>query len=262
MGTALLRLAHPLPAGLFAVTTVAMAVAADRRPDFAVVLALGLGMLLYQAAIGATDDIVSAPGDRAARPWMPLARGAITTELAKRVAVLSALGGLAVSFPLPLVPWLLGVGGLLCGLLSSFGLRRTESGWLPLAAMFALAPAWALTAVDRWRAADWWLVAGAAAAGIAVHVAAALPEPRSAGSQAEARRVYGAAAGALGAGVSLCVVGLAMVAPFQAGAAAIAGVAAFFSAPRATRALGRGGLLGVIGMTAAIVAVVFASAAG
>ena len=260
------RLVHPFPSLLVTAVTVAMAFAADRSPETGVLLQLGLGMLLYQFAIGAANDVVDLADDAETKPWKPLVRGDLRTDQATRFAVLVALAGLALTFSLPLVPWLLGVGGLLCGLAYDFGLKRTRLSWLPLSVALPLVPAWVFTALDAWDPLLWWLFPAGITAGLAVHLANELPDaaegPAHGGSvhRMGTRRAYGAAMGALGTSVSICVVALAFSAPFQAGMAAIIGAAAFISGPRATKVLGRNGLFGVVAMTTAMLGVVFVSA--
>lgn len=244
-----------------------MAFAADASPDTGVLVQLGLGMLCYQFAVGATNDIVDVADDQISKPWKPLVRGDLTREQATRFAVLAALTGLAVTFTLPLGPWLLGVLGFLCGLAYDFWLKQTRISWLPLAVALPLIPAWVFTALDAWEPLLWWLFPAGIMAGLAVHLANELPDAASGPAQGGAahrmgaRRAYGAAMGALGISVSLCVVALAFTAPFHAGLAAIIGAAAFISGPRAASVLGRSGLFGVVAMTTAMLGVVFVTAA-
>jgi len=262
-----LRLVHPIPSLLVTATTVAMAFAADRSPETGVVLQLGLGMLLYQFTIGAANDIMDVAEDAATKAWKPLVRGDLTTERATRFTVLLALLGLVLTYSSPLVPWLIGVGGLLCGLSYDFWLKRTRLSWLPLSVALPLVPAWVFTSLGAWDSVLWWLFPAGILAGLAVHLANELPDAEAGAQHGGAvqrmgvRRAYGAAMTALGASVSVCVVALAFTAPFQAGIAAIVGAAAFISAPRATKVLGRNGLFGVVATTTAMLGVVFVSAA-
>jgi protoheme IX farnesyltransferase len=262
----LFRLVHPFPSFLVAGVTAALVPFADSGATPGLYVQLGLGMLLYQFAIGATNDISDAEDDAAAKPGKPLAAGRVSPRAARLTAISCLLGGLAVTAPLALGPWMIGVGGASLGLAYNFWLKRTPFSWLPLSLALPLVPVWAFAAADAWDAFLWWAFPVGVLFGAAVHFANELPDlgagtrTRGAAHLAGRRRAYGIAMASFGAGLSLVVIVLATRAPAQAAFVAIAGIVAFLLSPRATRLFGRNGLFGIVSATAALAAIAFVSA--
>jgi 4-hydroxybenzoate polyprenyltransferase len=266
MTLAALRLVHPFPSFLVAGVTVALLPFADSGAAPALYVQLGLGMLLYQFAIGATNDIADAADDAFAKPGKPLAAGRISARAARLIAMGCLLGGLAVTLPLDLGPWLIGVAGLSFGLVYNFWLKRTPFSGLPLSLALPLVPVWVFAAAGAWDALLWWTFPAGVLFGAAIHFAKELPDletgrrSRGAAHLAGRRRAYAVALGSFGAGLSLVVIVLAVRAPAQSAFVAIAAVVAFSLAPRATRLFGRNGLFGIVSATTALAAIAFVSA--
>jgi 4-hydroxybenzoate polyprenyltransferase len=223
-------------------------------------------MLLYQFAIGAANDVVDAPDDALAKPSKPIPAGLISGRTATVIAVVCAGGGLIVTAPMDLVPWLIGLAGLGCGLVYDISLKRTPLSWLPLSLALPLVPAWVFSAAGAWEPFLWIAFPAGVLFGAAIHLAnelpdvAAAPSSRGAAHLAGPRRAYLGALALFGAATSLIAVVLAFVAPLNAILAATAGAMAFVLAPRATRLFGRSGLFGILATTTGVIAVVFVAA--
>ena len=82
-------------------------------------------MLLYQFALGVANDVVDVEHDLATKPWKPVARGAISRRRATLLAAGLAGAGMLITSGLDLLPWLIGVAGLGCGLVYDVQLKRT-----------------------------------------------------------------------------------------------------------------------------------------
>jgi 4-hydroxybenzoate polyprenyltransferase len=245
--------------------TLAIVPLADGDASVSVYVQLGLGMLLYQFAIGAANDLADREVDAAAKPWKPLVRGDLRPVEARAVVAACVAGGLIVTLALPLGAWLVGIAGLACGLAYDAALKRTVLSFLPLSLALPLVPVWVFLAVDAWEPLLWWVFPLGVLFGASLHLANQLPDLateriRGAAHRAGARRAALLAFGLFGAGASLAVVVLLFESRPRA---ALAGAAAFLAmvlAPRATRVFGRDGLFGVLAVTTAVIAVVFLSA--
>src|SRR5690606_8208932 len=137
---------------------------------------LGLGMLLFQFAIGLTNDIVDIEDDRVAKPWKPLVRGDHSPRVARRLAAGFAVGGLLLTLTLPPIAWAIGALGLASGLAYDLRLKRTDFSWLPYSIALPLVPIWVHTATEAWRASLWWAVPLGAILGLALHLANQAPD--------------------------------------------------------------------------------------
>src|SRR3954471_9428530 len=96
------RLSHPFPSLLDGVVVAAVALIAGGLGSTAV--ALGVSMTALQASIGALNDIVDAPADRATKPGKPIPRGVVSRAAATAMAVVAAAAGIVVG-------WLAGAFG-------------------------------------------------------------------------------------------------------------------------------------------------------
>jgi 4-hydroxybenzoate polyprenyltransferase len=131
-------LVHPFPSAVNAALVFALFLVAGGTPQGAV--ALGLGMLGLQFAIGAVNDLADAHADAAAKPWKPIPSGLVSRRAATGVAlagVLVALGAYAVNGPLAFT---LALAMLGCGLAYDLGLKDAGLGWLCYAVAFPLLP--------------------------------------------------------------------------------------------------------------------------
>jgi 4-hydroxybenzoate polyprenyltransferase len=246
--------------------TVALLAFADRGASVALYVQLGVGMLLYQFAIGATNDIADATDDAIVKPGKPIPSGRVTPRAARLVAAFCAFGGLVVTAPLPLFPWLIGIAGFALGMMYDLALKRTPLSWLPLSLALPLVPAWVFVAAGAWSSLLWWAFPAGILLGAAIHFANELPDIDSRGKSrgsahiAGPRRAFAAAMGLFGGAVSLLAVVLAFEAPPQSAFVAVTGAAALLLGTRGARLFGRNGLFGVLAAATALVAAAFVSA--
>jgi len=263
-----LRLVHPFPSFLVAVVTVLVAVLADRHASVSLFVRLGLGMLLFQFAIGIANDVVDLHDDSISKPWKPLAAGAVSRQTAVLLAAACAGAGLLVTSTLSPTAWAIGAGALFCGLAYDVYFKRTTLSWLPYAVAIPLIPAWAFTALGRWDAFLWWAFPLGALLGLSLHLANQAPDTdadRAVGIRATtqrlgARQTRAASIAIFGATASAGVVLLLFRSPERAAVAAIDGAVVFLLAPRAPAYFGRDGLFGLLAMGSAVLGAVFLSA--
>lgn len=263
-----IRILHPFPSLLVATLTVVLAVIADPDADRFLYLQLGLGMLLFQLAIGITNDIADIDVDRASKPWKPLVSGTLSRQTAVLLAAACAGAGLLLTASLPIGAWMIGAGGLFCGLAYDVSFKRTALSWLPYAVALPLIPAWVYVSLDAWDALLWWVFPLGVTLGLALHLANQSPDldgDRKAGVVGAAHRIGGRRSVALaialfGVVASLVVVVLLFESPGRALLAAINCALVVMLAPRAQLFFGRDGLFGLLSAASAILAVVFLSA--
>ncbi len=257
-----IRLLHPFPSLLVATVTALLLSRANHDAPLWLYAVLGMGMLLFQCAIGVTNDIVDADDDRLAKPWKPLARGDVSMSTARSLAVGCAAAGLVVTIALPATAWAIGALGLACGLAYDLRLKRTALSWLPYSVALPLVPTWVFVAADRWRPGLWWTLPLGAAMGLALHLANQAPDASDgpsaglAGRLGErASRVVSVAVFAI---VSAVVAGQA--APTSPARAALVALVAssVIAAARWYGRLGRDGLFGVLAVGSACLAMLYA----
>jgi 4-hydroxybenzoate polyprenyltransferase len=129
-----LGIIHPFPTVLVSLATVALALIAGGNPP--TVALLGVGMLGFQASIGATNDLADRVTDEARGAGKPLPAGQIGVRAAAAVAVIGAVLGLASSALVGPGALLLGTAGLACGI--SYDLWLRPRGLAVLAYALAL----------------------------------------------------------------------------------------------------------------------------
>lgn len=267
-GAAALRILHPFPSLLVAALTVVLAFLADAHAEPLIYVQLGLGMLLFQFAIGLTNDIADIEADRMAKPWKPLVSGTVSRQTAVRLAAAFAGAGLLLTASLPIGAWLIGAGGLFCGLAYDVSFKRTALSWLPYAVALPLIPAWVYVSLDAWDALLWWVFPLGVALGFALHLANQSPDvegDRKAGVVGAAQRIGGRRSTALaiaifGVVASAAVVVLLFESPGRALFAAINCAIVLMLVPRAQLFFGRDGLFGLLSAASAVLAIVFLSA--
>ena len=251
-----------------AVLTAGLALVADGDASPGLPLRLGLGMLAYQFSIGIANDVVDAKDDRVAKPWKPLASGRVSRRAAVLAAACCAGVGLLVTATLPTGAWLIGVGGLLCGLLYDVHFKRTAWSWLPYSIAFPLVPVWVYVAADAWDDFLWWVFPLGALLGLSLHAANQAPDSSSDGDAGSGgitarmgeRKSRAAAIALFGFAASAAAL---VLLTRDAGTAAIAaadGAVVAMLAPRAPIFFGRDGLFGLLAVGTGILAVVFLSA--
>jgi 4-hydroxybenzoate polyprenyltransferase len=266
---ALLRLVHPFPSLLVTLVTLALIPLADRDASPAIYAQLGLGMLAYQFAIGAANDVADADLDARTKPSKPVGAGLLSRRFGARFAAICAGAGMLVTAGLDLGPWFIGVAGLLCGLAYDLRLKRTALSWLPWAVAFPLIPVWVWSATAGWSAMLAWVFPIGFLLGLSVYLVNQSPDAASDRSAAVrglaqrlgGRRAAGAGIGLFGVAASACVlVLLATGFPGRALLAAVSAALALVLSVRAAVLFGRDGLFGVVATTSAVLAVVFLSA--
>lgn len=247
--------------------TVALAFLADASPEWATVVALGVGMLCYQFAIGLANDIIDAEDDAKAKPWKALPRGLVAPRTAGLIVMGLVGAGMLVTSGLPIGSWLIGIAGLGCGLIYDVQLKRTALSWLPFSVAIPLIPLWVFTAFDAWDGLLWWVLPLGALLGFALHLANQAPDiPKEKHIRGFAHRLGTERA----ANLSLGLVGLAAVmaaavlifegAFTQAILVAATGMLAGTMAGRAIRLFGPDGLFGLLASSSAVLAILFLSA--
>lgn len=266
---ALWRLVHPFPSIAVAALTAALVPFAGGADRAARAAQLGIGMLLYQFAIGAANDLADIDLDRRSKPWKPLARGALSARTVRLVATGAAAGGMALTSTLDLGPWLIGIAGLACGLVYDLSLKRTAFAFLPLAVAVPLIPAWVWSAAGEWDGLLWAAMPAGMLLGCAIYLVNQAPgaaDERTAGvdglaQRLGARRAALAGIAAFGLAASVATVTLAFAG--EGGRAllcALVAVVAMLLVPRAARFFGRDGLFGVFVASGAALALVYLSA--
>jgi 4-hydroxybenzoate polyprenyltransferase len=202
-----LFLTHPGPSLLVTAVVVAAAGLLTRQlPSPRTAVGLTLVMLPAQLAIGALNDWADASSDRDAKPFKPVARGAVS----RRAAMAVALGGFAVS--LGTAAWLgrdvLAVDGLgvAAGIVYDLALQRTPAAVLTWWAGLAAVPLLAMVVTGRLRGAAESVLLAALLA-LALQLANGLPD-----SEGDRRSGARTMASALGAPASRAAISAALAA--------------------------------------------------
>lgn len=263
-----LRLVHPFPALLVTAVTAGLVPIADPDASAALYVQLGLGMLFYQFAIGVVNDISDRDADAAVKPWKPIPAGVVSVERARLVAAVLVAAGLLVTATLDSGAWLIGIGGLACGMVYDAGIKRTAWSFVPWAVAFPLIPTWVFVAAGEWDALLWWTFPIGALLALALHLANQSPDAsddRGLGSRGlpqllGPRRSARVSLALFGLGVSSAAVVLVFESPARAVLVAVTGALALVLAPRAVLFFGRDGLFGLLAASAAVTALVFLSA--
>jgi len=263
------RLVHPFPSIAVAALTAALVPFAGGAGRGALTAQLGIGMLLYQFAIGAANDLADLDLDRQTKPWKPLARGALSPRVARAIAAAGAAGGMVATSTLELVPWLIGIAGLACGLVYDLSLKRTAFAFLPLAIAVPLIPVWVWSAADSWDGLLWAAMPAGTLLGTAIYLvnqAPAAAQERTAGVDGLAQRLGARRAALLGVaafGLASSIAAVTLAFAGEGGRAvlcALVAVAAMLLVPRAARLFGRDGLFGLFVASGAALALVYLSA--
>lgn len=226
---------------------------------------MGVGMLLYQFAIGLVNDVVDVPQDRLTKPWKPLARGPASSALAATLAAACVLSGVVLTSTLSQLAWLIGIAGLVCGLSYDLYLKRTALSWLPYALGLPLVPVWVYAASETWRPLLWWSLPLGAVLGFALNLANEAPDAAAGRHSGLAgkigrRRARLTSLAAFAAVVCTLVLLLAARSPMAGLAAFAIGGTALVVSPWSTRCFGRDGLFGLLAVASALLTVLFLGA--
>ena len=175
-GLALLRAAHIGPA--LAVTAITALLAVGQQLSAGNALIVTGAVLTGQLTIGWGNDLLDAARDRAVgRTDKPLATGELSRRLVVAAIATAAVACVALSFAAgwraALVNLVLHVGG---GHAYNLLLKHTAWSWLPYAAAFGTLPAVVTLAADPPRWPPGWMLAAAAALGVAAHFLNVLPD--------------------------------------------------------------------------------------
>jgi len=220
-------------------------------PPIGKVAALAVGMLCFQFAIGLANDVVDAPDDAVSKPWKAIPRGVLPRKQAVAAAAGFAGAGMLVTSGLPFGAWLVGLGGLACGLLYDVQFKRTALSWLPLAVALPLVPVWVYVALGAWDQVLWWAFPLGTLLGLSLHLANQLPdlalEPgvRGTAHRIGARRAMAASLGLYGAAAVMA--SAVLFATSTAGLGALVAFGALFTGSLASRSVsffGRDGFFG------------------
>ncbi len=266
---AALRAVHPFPSLLVSGLTVALIPLADRGAPASLYLVLGLGMLLFQCAIGLVNDVVDAGDDAVAKPWKPVANGTLPRRTAMGLAGGCASAGLLVTAGLEGFGWWIGLAGLACGLSYDLYFKRTFFSWLPWSLAFPLLPVWVYVATDEWQPFLRWVFPLGGLLGLALHLANQAPDAAADRDRGivspvqwlgERRSRHLAVGVFVSTGLGAAVLLTEHAGWLAGGVASVAAATAAALAPWATRLLGRDGLFLVLAAASAALAVGFFSA--
>jgi len=266
---AMWRLVHPFPSIVVAALTAALVPFAGGSDRVGLAAQLGIGMLLFQFAIGAANDLADIDLDRHSKPRKPLARGTLSPRTARVIATVAAAGGIAVTSTLDLMPWLIGIAGLTCGLVYDLSLKRTAFAFVPLAVAVPLIPVWVWAAAGEWDGLLWAALPAGMLLGCAIYLVNQVPgaaDERTAGVEGFAQRLGARRASLVGIaafGLAASVVTVTLAFAGEGGRAllcALVAVVAMLLVPRAARFFGRDGVFGVFVASGAALALVYLSA--
>jgi 4-hydroxybenzoate polyprenyltransferase len=166
---------HPGPAAAVTLITVLLGIAGGLEPVRVVLL--GLVMALDQISVGLSNDWIDAGRDRAVgRTDKPVARGDVSTTLARNVAFGAALASIALSIPLGWPALVAHAVFLLSAWAYNAGLKGTVISVLPYVVSFGALPAIVTLAAAQPALAPGWTIAAGALLGAGAHFANVLPD--------------------------------------------------------------------------------------
>ena len=170
-------LPHLAPVLVVELATAAFAVIAwGGLPPAQLLGPLLLAMLGGQLAIGATNELVDRPFDRAGKPWKPLVSGDVSIRGARVMVVVGLLMMVAFGWRFgPLAFTLLSAGTAL-GIAYDLWFKRTVWSWLPYLLALPLLPIWVFASLGKPEPRLLLLYPLGALATVGVHFAQALPD--------------------------------------------------------------------------------------
>jgi 4-hydroxybenzoate polyprenyltransferase len=166
---------HPGPA--LAVTVVTIVLGLGAGLDAIRVSILGIAMLLDQASVGLSNDWIDAERDRlVGRTDKPVARGWVSVQVVRALAITFAIAAIALTVPLGIGATLAHAVALGSAWSYNAWLKKTPASVLPFALSFGLLPLIvSLSRPEPSFAAPWAIGAGALL-GVAAHFSNVLPD--------------------------------------------------------------------------------------
>lgn len=172
-----LVLPHAVPVIIVMVATAAFAlIAAGGWPGSVRLVCLLGAMLGGQLAIGATNDLIDADLDAAAKPAKPIPSGLVSRRGARAVVAGGLVLMLACSLRFSLLALGLCVIGTGAGIAYSLVFKRTAWSWVPYLVALPLLPIWVWTALSSVPAGIFAIYPIGAPAVVAVQLAQSLPD--------------------------------------------------------------------------------------
>jgi 4-hydroxybenzoate polyprenyltransferase len=262
------RLVHPFPSLLVAGICTGLVRFAAADAPAGTYLRVGLGMLLYQFAIGIVNDVIDTDDDARTKPWKALPRGALGRRTATWLAAAAAGAGVITTAGLPTGAFLVGLLGLAAGLAYDVHFKRTALSWVPWAIAFPVIPCFSVLAAGAWDPLLWWTFPLGGVLGLSLNLAnqsADVPAERRLGVRGAAHRLGMSRSRRLslacfGLAASVAVLLLALREPDRAVYSAAAAATVALLAPRASGRLGHDAFFGLLAAGSAVLAVLFISA--
>ncbi|MCY7412133.1 MAG: UbiA family prenyltransferase, partial [Salinibacterium sp.] len=171
---ALLRASHAGPS--FAVSAVSATLAVGVGLEWWRCGLVAFAMLAGQFSVGISNDWIDADRDRAVgRTDKPIASGEVSATLARNVAVLLVVVGLALTIPLGWAATAVHAAFIGAGWAYNAGVKNTALSVVPYLS-FGLLPLFVTTALPFPALAAPWAIGAGAALGVAAHFANVLPD--------------------------------------------------------------------------------------
>jgi 4-hydroxybenzoate polyprenyltransferase len=175
MTRALVLASHPLPA--LAVTLVAAGLAATAGRPLSGVVVIAVAVLAGQLSVGWLNDLVDAPRDaQTGRAGKPVAAGEVHPAVVSVAITLAAPAAVLLTLASSVPAALAHLAALVAAWAYDLGVKATACSAVPFAIAFGLLPA--IVSLGE-PGAPWpppWLMAAAAALGVAAHFVNVLPD--------------------------------------------------------------------------------------
>lgn len=145
-------LTHPTAVLIFGLMVAVLICLAVRGiPPTPLFFLLPIAMMLGQAAIGISNEVVDCELDRAAKPWRALPAGLISRRMAIALAIGCGLLGLAGAFVVSLPSAIVYLVGISMGVLYSTTFKYTVFSGVPYLIAYPLLPIWVWVSLGEFR---------------------------------------------------------------------------------------------------------------